>query len=201
MGTGGGGGGGKKGGNGSKRPPEDKIDIENPSGEGDKDDSSSETSLELNLDPQQLAPVGLDRPLLKLRLTPRRRRIIATAPGGDGTPPPMGEGIVTVPLHERQNGTGINQPIESGGGPPQLPKGVGGGTWPLLSERGRRIPQQLAGGGGAPPPNGNGSGNGDSNGSRGGNRPPSPRRNGNDDGNGGGDDSPPPSDHGQPRHH
>ena len=28
MGTGGGGGGGKKGGNGSKRPPEDKIDIE-----------------------------------------------------------------------------------------------------------------------------------------------------------------------------
>ena len=52
MGTGGGGGGGKKGGNGSKRPPEDKIDIENPSGEGDEDDSSSETSLELNLDPQ-----------------------------------------------------------------------------------------------------------------------------------------------------
>ena len=35
MGTGGGGGGGKKRGNGSKRPPEDKIDIENPSGEGD----------------------------------------------------------------------------------------------------------------------------------------------------------------------
>ena len=34
MGTGGGGGGGKKGGNGSKRPPEDKINIENPSGEG-----------------------------------------------------------------------------------------------------------------------------------------------------------------------
>ena len=57
MGTGGGGGGGKKGGNGSKRPPEDKIDIENPSGEGDEDDSSSETSLELNLDPQQLASV------------------------------------------------------------------------------------------------------------------------------------------------
>ena len=74
MGTGGGGGGGKKGGNGSKRPPEDKIDIENHSGEGEEDDSSSETSLELNLDPQQLASVGLDRPLLKLRLTPRRRR-------------------------------------------------------------------------------------------------------------------------------
>ena len=59
MGTGGGGGGGKKGGNGSKRPPEDKIDIENPSGKGDEDDSSSETSLELNLNPQQLASVRL----------------------------------------------------------------------------------------------------------------------------------------------
>ena len=80
MGTGGGG--GKKGGNGSKRPPEDKIDIENHPSEGDEDDSSSETSLELNLDPQQLASVRLDRPLLKLRLMPRRRRVIATAPGG-----------------------------------------------------------------------------------------------------------------------
>ena len=201
MGTDGGGGGGKKGGNGSKRPPEDKIDIENPSGEGDEDDSSLETSLELNLDPQQLASVRLDRPLLKLRLMPRRRRVITTAPGGGGTPPPMGGGIVTVPLLERQNGTGINQPIESGGGPPQLPNGVGGGTQPLLSERDRRIPQQPAGGGGTLPPNGNGSGNGDSNGSRGGDRPPPPRRNGDDNGDGGGDDSPPPSDHGQPRHH
>ena len=197
MGTGGGG--GKKGGNSSKRPPEDKIDIENHTGEGEEDDSSSETSLELNLDPQQLASVRLDRPLLKLRLTPRRRRVIATAPDGGGTPPPMGVGTVTVPLLERQNGTGINQPIEGGGGPPQPPNGVGGGTWPLLSERDRRIPQQLAGGGGAPPPGGNG--NGDSNGSRGGDRSPPPRRNGDDNGDGGGDDSPLPSDHGQLRHH
>ena len=54
MGTGGGRGGGKKGGNGDKKPPEDKIDIgDHPSG-GKEDDSSSETSLELNLDPQQL---------------------------------------------------------------------------------------------------------------------------------------------------
>ena len=82
MGTGGGG--GKKGGNGDKKPPEDKIDIEDHPGEGDEDDSSSETSLELNLDPQQLASVRLDRPLLKLRLMPRRRRIITTAPGGGG---------------------------------------------------------------------------------------------------------------------
>ena len=200
MGTGGGGGGGKKGGNGSKRPPEDKVDIEDHPSEGDEDDSSSETSLELDLDPQQLASVGLDRPLLKLRLTPRRR-VIATAPGGGGTPPPMGGGIVTVPLPERQYDTGINQPIETGGGPPQPPNGVGGGTRPLLSERDRRIPQQPAGGGGTPPPNGNGNGNGVSNGSRGDDRPPPPRRNGDDDGDGGGDDSPPPSDHGQPRHH
>ena len=128
MGTGGGGGGGKKGGNGSKRPPEDKIDTEDHPSEGDEDDSGSETSLELDLDPQQLASVRLDRPLLKLRLTPRRRRIIATAPGGGGTPPPMGGGIVTVPSLERQNGTGINQPIESCGGPPQPPNGMGGGT-------------------------------------------------------------------------
>ena len=40
MGTGGGGGGGKKGGNVSKRPPEDKIDIETHSGEGEEDYSS-----------------------------------------------------------------------------------------------------------------------------------------------------------------
>ena len=61
MGTGGGGGGGKKGGNSSKRPPEDKIDIEDHPSEGDEDDSSSETSLELDLDPQQLASVRLNK--------------------------------------------------------------------------------------------------------------------------------------------
>ena len=162
----------RKGGNGDKRPPEDKIDIEDHPGEGEEDHSSSETSLELNLDPQQLASVRLDRPLLKLRLTPRRRRIIATAPGGGGTPPPMGGGTVTVPLPERQDGTGTNQPIGSGGGPPQPPNGVGGGTGPLLSERDRRIPQQPAGGGGAPPPGGSGNGNGSSNGNRRGDRLP-----------------------------
>ena len=35
----------------------------------------------------------------------------------------MGGGTVTVPLCERQNGTGTNQPIEGGGGPPQPPDG------------------------------------------------------------------------------
>ena len=81
MGTGGGGGGGKKGGSSGKKPPGDKVEIENHSSENEEDDSSSETSLELNIDPQQLALVRLDRPLLRLRLMPRRR-IIETAPGG-----------------------------------------------------------------------------------------------------------------------
>ena len=113
MGTGGDGG-GKKGGSSGKKPPEDKVEIEDHPSENEEDDSSSETSLELNIDPQQLASVRLDRPLLRLRLTPRR--IIMTAPGGGGTPPPMGGGTVTVPLQERQNGMGTNQPIEGGGG-------------------------------------------------------------------------------------
>ena len=37
----------------------------------------------------------------------------------------MGGGTVTVPLHERQNGTGTNQPIEGGGGPPPHHQMVG----------------------------------------------------------------------------
>ena len=140
MGTGGGGSGGKKGENGGKKPPEDKVETEDHPSENEEDDSSLETSLELNVDPQQLASVRLNTPLLRLRLTPRRR-IIATAPGGGGTPPPSRAGTVTVPLCERQNGTGYNQPIEGGGGPPQPPDGGGGGTGPPLSERGSRIPQ------------------------------------------------------------
>ena len=202
MGTGGGGGGGKKKGNVDKRPPEDKVEIEHHPSEKE-DDSISETSLDLNLDPQQLASVRLDRPLLKLRMIPRKR-IIATAPGGGGTPPPTGE-TVTVPLTERQNGTGTNQPIEGGGGPPQLPNGGGGRTGSLLSERGRRMPQQLTGGGGAPPPGGNGGGNGNGDDNGGDGRPPPPRENGgngcdggDDGGGGGGDDSPPLSDNGPP---
>ena len=141
MGTVGGGGGGKKGGSGGKKLPEDKVEIENyPSDDDDDDDSSSETSFKLNVDPQQLASVGLDRPLLRLRLTPRRR-VTAAAPGGGGTPPPLGGGTKTVPLQERQNGTGYNQPVEGGGGPPQPPNGGGGGIGPPPPERGRRTPQ------------------------------------------------------------
>ena len=46
-----------------------------------------------------------------------------------------------MPIQERQNGTGYNQPVEGGGGPPQPPDGGGGETGPLPSERGRRTPQ------------------------------------------------------------
>ena len=83
-------GGGKKGGSGGKKPPEDKTEIDNHPVKMRTDDSSLEISLKLNIDPQQLASVRLDRPLLRLRLTPRRR-ITAAAPGGGGTPPPPGE--------------------------------------------------------------------------------------------------------------
>ena len=210
MGTGGGGG-GKKGGGGGKRPPEDKIDIENdPSENGE--DSSSETSFELEVDPRQLAAAGVDGPLLRLRLTPRRRVAVA-APGGGGTPPLPG-GVTEMVPPERPNGRRPDQPIEGGEGPPQPPNGGGGGVGPPLIERDRRMPQQPAGGGGAPPPGGNGGGNGNGNGDEngGGGRLPPPRGNGGgggdddgdddgDDGDGsGGDDSPPPSDQGQPRH-
>ena len=34
------------------------------------------------------------------------------APGGGGTPLPLGGGTETVPLWERQNGTGFNQPVK-----------------------------------------------------------------------------------------
>ena len=184
MGTGGGGG-GKKGGSGGRKPPEDKVEMENYPNESEEDDSSSETSLELDVNPQQLASVGLDRPLLRLRLTPRRR-VVTAAPGGGGMPPPLGGGTKTVPLWKGQNGRGSNQPVKGGGGPPQLPHGGGGGIGPPFLERGGRMPQQPAGGGGAPPPGGNGGGNenGDDNG--GGDRPPPPRRNGGN-GSGGGD--------------
>ena len=140
MGTGGGGGGGKKGGSGGRKPPEDKVEMENYPNKGEKDDSSSETSLELDINPQQLASVGLNRPLLRLRLTPRRR-VVAAAPGGGGSPPPLGEGTKTVPLQEGPNGRGSDQPVEGGGGPPQPPNGGGGGIDPPFLERGGKMPQ------------------------------------------------------------
>ena len=139
MGTGGGGG-GKKGESGGRKPPEDKVEMENYPNEDEEDDFSSETSLELNINPQQLASVGLDRPLLRLRLTPRRR-VFTAAPGGGGMPPPLGGGTETVPLWKGQNGRGSNQSIKGGGGPPQPPNGGGGGIGPPFLERGGRMPQ------------------------------------------------------------
>ena len=139
MGTGGGAG-GKKGGSGGRKPPEDKVEMENYPNEGEEDDSSSETSLELDVNPQQLASVGLNRPLLRLRLTPRRR-VVTAASGGGGTPPPLGGGTKTVLLWEGQNGRGTNQPVEGGWGPPQPPNGGGGGIGPPFLERGGRMLQ------------------------------------------------------------
>ena len=121
MGTGGGGR-GKKGGSSGRKPPGDKIEMENYPNGDEVDDSSSETSLELDVGPQQLASVGLDRPLLRLRLTPRRR--VATAvPGGGGTPPVLGGGTKTVPQQGGQSDRWFNQPVKGGGGPPQPPNG------------------------------------------------------------------------------
>ena len=111
----------KRGGSGGRKPPEDKVEMENYPNEDEEDDSSSETSLELDVNPQQLASVGLNRPLLRLRLTPRRR--VAHSCSWWGW---EGGGTETVPLWEGQNGRGSNQPVEGGGGPPQPPNGGGG---------------------------------------------------------------------------
>ena len=87
MGTGGGGR-GKMGGGGGKRPPEDKIEFEDHLKEdGGEDDSSTETSFELEVTPEQLASVNPNRQILRLRLSPRKR-VATAAPGGGGSPPP-----------------------------------------------------------------------------------------------------------------
>ena len=72
MGTGGGGG-CKKGGSGGKKPPEDKIEIEGYPSENEEDDSSSETSFELNVDPQQLASVRLNRTIIKIEINTQKK--------------------------------------------------------------------------------------------------------------------------------
>ena len=48
----------RRGESGGKKPPEDKVEIEGYPRENEEDDSSLETSLELNVDPQQLTSVG-----------------------------------------------------------------------------------------------------------------------------------------------
>ena len=88
MGTGGGG--GKRGGGGGKKLPEDKIEFEEFYKKyDDDDDSSTETSLELEVTPEQLSRVNPNRPILRLRLSPRKR-VATAAPGGGGSPPAGG---------------------------------------------------------------------------------------------------------------
>ena len=90
MGTGRGGG-GKRGGGGGKKPPEDKIEFEElyKKYDDDDDDSSTETSLELEVTPEHLSRMNPNRPVLRLRLSPRKR-VATAAPGGGGSPPPGG---------------------------------------------------------------------------------------------------------------
>ena len=164
MGTGGGGG-GKRGGGGGKRPLEDKIEFEDHLKKDDEDDSSTESSFELEVPPKQLAGVNPNRPILRLQLSPRKRVAIA-APSGGGSPPPGG--ITGTQLPERPGHGRPVQPSESGKGPLQPPGGAGNGGLPQPPEGSGRHP----GGGGAPPPGDNGNGNGG-----GGGQPP-PRRGG-----------------------
>ena len=108
-----------------------------------EDDSSSETSLELNLDPQQLASVRLDRPLLKIKADAQEKKNYSNCSWwGWNTHHQWGGGTVTVPLPERQKWY-RNQPTYWGWWRPHHnpPNGMSRGTEPLLSERGRRIPQ------------------------------------------------------------
>ena len=193
-----------KGGGGGKKPPEDKIEFEELYKIYDDDDSSTETPLELEVTPEQLSRVNPNRPVLRLRLSPRKR-VATAAPGG--SPPPGGitqTGPLEGPGHGRpvQPSGGSERLLEppggvGGGGLPQPPGGVGGGGSPWPPEGSGR-PLRHPGGGGAPPPGGNGNGNGG-----GGGQPP-PRRGGDgggngDDGDDGGDSSL-PSDPGQPQH-
>ena len=73
MGTGGGGG-GRRGGSGGKRPPEDKSELEGylKDDDDDDDDMSTETSFELEVAPEQLASINPNRPILRLKLSPRK---------------------------------------------------------------------------------------------------------------------------------
>ena len=99
MGTGGGGG-GKRGGGDDKRPPADKSEFEDYSKkDDDDDDSSTETLFELEVAPEQLASINPNRPILRLRMSPRKR-VVTAGPGGGRTPPP-GSATKTQPTKER----------------------------------------------------------------------------------------------------
>ena len=192
----GGGGRGKRGGGGGKRIPEDKIEFgDHLKEKDDEDDSSTETSFELEVTPKQLASVNPNRPILRLQLSPWPQLLLVEV---DHHPQ---EALLR---HGHQKGPGHGRPVqpsESGERLPQPLGGTGGGGLPQPPEGSGRPPRH-PGGGGAPTPGGKGTGNGNGGG---GGKPP-PRRDGNGGGDGDGDrdgggDSPPPSDPEQPQHH
>ena len=100
MGTGGGGG-GKKGGNGGKKLPEDKVEMGGYPNKGEEDDSSSETSLKLDVNPQQLASVGLNRPLINIEINTKEKSGSQLLLVGVVTPPSLGGGTETVSPQRR----------------------------------------------------------------------------------------------------
>ena len=73
------------------------------------------------------ASVGLGRPLLRLRLTPRRR-VATAAPSEGGMPPPLEGGTKTVLQQGGQGDRWSNQPIEGGGGSTTTTKWWGWGN-------------------------------------------------------------------------
>ena len=124
MGIVGGGGGRKGGGGGGKRPPEDKSEFENYLEKNDDDDDTdTDTSFELEVAPEQLASINPNRPILRLKLSPRKR-VVTAAPGGGGTLPPRGATETQPSMEGPSHGRSI-QPLGGGGRPPQPPGGGG----------------------------------------------------------------------------
>ena len=76
-----------------KDPPEDKIEFEGYAKKDDDDnddeDSSTETSFELEVAPEQITSINPNRPIFRLKLSPRKR-VVTAAPGRGGSPPPGG---------------------------------------------------------------------------------------------------------------
>ena len=75
--------------------------------------------------PEQLASVSPNRPILRLRLSPRKR-VATAAPGGGGSPPPGG--ITEMQPPERLGHGRPVQPLGGGEGLSQPPGGAGDGA-------------------------------------------------------------------------
>ena len=114
----------EEGGGGGKRPLEDKSEFENYLKKDDDDgDTSTESSFEFEVAPEQLGSINPNRPILRLRLSPGKRVVVA-APGGSGTPPPGGATETQPPEEGPDHGRSM-QPLGGGGRSPQ-PLGGGG---------------------------------------------------------------------------